>query len=163
MKYLVFRVARESESVTLAFNVISCIFIPPDNYDDKSYLISRRLNSCFTVARAFRLHAPDVSRGVNRYVIVLRRGKEPWEVSRSAWMLHYWGDATTRWARRHGRKTHINVCMSCMRLTMHRWVKPDDDKDDKDIEDVAAFPRVYVARPIPIALVYQADTWVLCV
>lgn len=48
-----------------------------------------------------------------------------------------------------------------MRLTMHRWVEPDDDKDDKDVEDVAAFLRVYVARPIPIALVYQSDTWVL--
>lgn len=58
MKHLVFHIARDSEAVGFTFNVILCIFILPDNYDarDKSYLISRRLNSRFTVARAFRLH-----------------------------------------------------------------------------------------------------------
>lgn len=30
---------------------------------------------------------------------------------------------------------------------MHRWVKPDDDKDDKDVEDVATFLRAFMSNP----------------
>lgn len=155
MKHLVFRVARDFEAVDLLFNVTPCIFILPDNYDarDKSYLISRRLNSRFTVARVFRLHAPGVSRGVNRYVIALRRGKEKYRDRHECFIT----EETLRRAA-----SQMYTC-TCMRLTMHRWVKPDEDKDDKDAEDVAAFSRIYVARPIPIALVYQSNTWILCI
>lgn len=54
--------------------------------------------------------------GVNRYVIALYVGKEPWEisqtVSRSTWMLRYWRDVAALHAKGE-RHTYV-CCIYCI-------------------------------------------------